>query len=152
MRRKEREITDKVELEEILRRAPVCRLAMAVEDQPYVVPLCFAYRDGDFFFHCAREGMKLDMIRKNTRVCVECDVDHEIVASESPCEWGMKGRSVVGFGKVSLIETPEEKREALGLIMEHYGAKGPFVYKEKGFEKSLILRVRVETMTGKRIV
>jgi hypothetical protein len=35
--------------------------------------------------------------------------------------------------------------------MEHYGAKGPFSYKEKGFEKALIMKVEIESMTGKKI-
>jgi nitroimidazol reductase NimA-like FMN-containing flavoprotein (pyridoxamine 5'-phosphate oxidase superfamily) len=117
MRRKEREITEVGAMEEIIRSAQVCRLAMSVDDQPYVVPLCFGYSDGCLYFHCAREGMKLDMVRKNERVCFECDVDHDLVMSESPCEWGMKGRSVVGFGRASLIEAPEAKREALDVIM-----------------------------------
>ena len=151
MRRKEREITEKRVIEEILRDAKVCRLAMSVDDQPYMVPLCFGYSHGNLYFHCAREGMKLDMVRKNNKVCFECDVDHELITSVSPCEWGMKGRSVVGFGEVSLLEAPEAKREALGVIMEHYGAKGPFSYKEKGFEKALIMKVEIESMTGKRL-
>jgi nitroimidazol reductase NimA-like FMN-containing flavoprotein (pyridoxamine 5'-phosphate oxidase superfamily) len=151
MRRKEKEITERKGIEEIIQRAQVCRLAMAVDDQPYIIPLCFGYRDGQLYFHCAQEGMKLDMVRKNNRVCFECDLDHELVLSGSPCEWGMKGRSVVGFGKVSLIEAPEAKREALDVIMEHYGAKGPFSYKEKGFEKALIMKVEIERMTGKKI-
>lgn len=151
MRRKERELTEKQVLEDIIRRSPVCRLAMSVDDQPYVIPLCFGYRDGELYFHCAREGLKIDMVKKNSRVCFECDVDHELVVSESPCDWGMKGQSVVGIGRVSLIETGEEKQKALDLIMEHYGARGPFEYKEKGFEKVLILKVRIETMTGKKI-
>jgi nitroimidazol reductase NimA-like FMN-containing flavoprotein (pyridoxamine 5'-phosphate oxidase superfamily) len=151
MRRKEKEITKKSAMEEILHRAPLCRLAMSVDDQPYVIPLCFGYRDGNLYFHCAQQGAKLDMVRRNDRVCFECDVDHELVVSESPCEWGMKGSSVVGFGRVSLIETPEAKREALDLIMEHYGAKGPFSYKEKGVEKALIMKLEIERMTGKKL-
>lgn len=151
MRRKEREITESSVLEEILGRALLCRLAMSVEDRPYVIPLCFGYRQGILYIHGAQEGMKIDMVRKNNRVCFECDVDQELVRSESACEWGMKGLSVVGFGKVTLIDDPEEKRDALGVIMEHYGAKGPFSYKEKGFEKTLILRVEIESMTGKKI-
>jgi len=151
MRRKEREITEKRMIEEIIHRAQVCRLAMSVDDQPYVIPLCFGYRGGNLYFHCAREGMKLDMIRKNNNVCFEGDVDHEMVVSESPCEWGIKGRSVVGFGKISRIEEPEARRDALDVIMEHYGGKGPFLYKEKGFEKALIMKVEIERMTGKKV-
>jgi nitroimidazol reductase NimA-like FMN-containing flavoprotein (pyridoxamine 5'-phosphate oxidase superfamily) len=151
MRRKEKEIKEKSALEEILQQALVCRLAMSVNDQPYVVPMCFGYRDGCLYFHCAGEGMKLDWIRKNNSVCFECDVDQALVPSENPCEWGIKGKSIVGFGRACLLDDPESKRDALDLIMEHYGATGPFSYKEKGFQKALIIKVEIESMTGKKI-
>jgi nitroimidazol reductase NimA-like FMN-containing flavoprotein (pyridoxamine 5'-phosphate oxidase superfamily) len=152
MRRKEKEITEKKGIEEVLCSAMVCRLAMSAADQPYMVPLCFGYKDGNLYFHCAREGMKLDILQKNKKVCFECDMGHEVVRSDTPCEWGMKGLSVIGFGRAHLIDAPEAKREALDLIMEHYGGKGPFLYKEKGFEKSLIIKVEIESMTGKRLI
>ena len=151
MRRKEKEIKEETGLEEIFKRALVCRLAMSVDDQPYVVPLCFGYRDGRLYFHCAKEGMKLDMVRKNNRVCFECDVDQALVTSQNACEWGIKGQSIVGFGRAFLLDDSESKKGALDVIMEHYGAKGPFSYKEKAFEKALIIRVEIESMTGKKI-
>lgn len=151
MRRNEKQIKDRTELEDILKRALVCRLAMSVDDQPYVVPICFGYRDGCLFFHCAGEGMKLDMIRKNNRVCFECDVDNALLPSENACECGMMGASIVGFGRAFLLDDPESKTKALDLIMEHYGAKGPFSYKEKAFRKVLIIKVEIENMTGKKI-
>jgi nitroimidazol reductase NimA-like FMN-containing flavoprotein (pyridoxamine 5'-phosphate oxidase superfamily) len=151
MRRKEREITEKGRIEEILRRSVVCRLAMSVDDQPYLVPLCFGYKDGNLYFHCAREGMKVDMLNKNNKVCFECDIDHEVVRSDTACEWAMKGLSVIGLGRAYLLDSPEAKREALDLIMEHYGGEEPFFYKEKGFHKSLIIKVEIESMTGKKL-
>ena len=151
MRRKEKEIKEETGLEEIFKRALVCRLAMSVDDHPYVVPLCFGYRDGRLYFHCAKEGMKLDMVRKNNRVCFECDVDQALVTSQNACEWGIKGQSIVGFGRAFLLDDPESKKRALDVIMEHYGAKGPFSYKEKAFEKALIIKVEIESMTGKKI-
>lgn len=151
MRRKEKEIKGKTGMEEIIRRALVCRLAMSVDDRPYVVPLCFGYRDGCLYFHCAGEGMKLDMLRENNRVCFECDVDQALAPAETPCEWGVKAQSVVGFGRAFLLDEPEAKKEALDLIMAHYGAKGPFSYKEKGLRKAWIIKVDIESMTGKKI-
>jgi uncharacterized protein len=151
MRRKEKEIKERTGLEEIVKRALVCRLALSVDDQPYVVPLCFGYKNGSLYFHCAREGMKLDMVRKNNRVCFECDIDHELVPSEKPCEWGMKGQSVVGFGRAFLVDDPESKKDALEVIMAHYGAQGPFSFNEKGLRKALIMKVEIESMTGKKI-
>jgi nitroimidazol reductase NimA-like FMN-containing flavoprotein (pyridoxamine 5'-phosphate oxidase superfamily) len=64
MRRHEREITDKKEIEAIIRKALVCRLAMVDGDKPYVVPLCFGYADHTLFFHSAGEGKKLEIIKK----------------------------------------------------------------------------------------
>ena len=151
MRRKEKEIKEKTGLEEIIKRALVCRLAMSVDNQPYVVPLCFGYRDGRLYIHCAGEGLKLDMLRKNSRVCFEFDVDQALVTSGNACEWGIKGQSIVGFGRAFLMDDPESKREALDLIMEHYGAKGPFSYKETAFRKALIIRIEIESMTGKKL-
>jgi uncharacterized protein len=151
MRRKEKEIKENGGIEEIIKRALVCRLAMSVEDRPYVVPLCFGYKEGSLYFHCAREGMKLEMLRKNNRVCFEWDVDHALVTAENGCDWTMKGQSVVGFGRAYIVDDPDEKRAGLDVIMEHYGAERPFSYKEKGFHKALIIRVEIESMNGKKI-
>jgi len=150
MRRKEKEIAEREVLEEILHKAPVCHLAMSDRDQPYVVPLNFGYHDNALYFHCAREGRKLDILRKNNRVCFEVDVDHELVKGESACEWGMKGKSVVGIGKAFLIDDAVGKQQALDIIMKHYGAQEPFSYKAKGFEKALIIKVEIESMSGKK--
>jgi len=151
MRRKEKEITDRTALEEILHKAWICRLAMSADDQPYVIPLCFGYRDRILYIHCAQEGMKIDMLKKNSRVCFEVDADHEIVRGESACEWGMKGKSVVGFGRAHLINDAEDKTRALDIIMEHYGVNRPFAYKDKAFEKALVIKVEIESLTGKKI-
>ena len=150
MRRREKEIGGREVLEEILQLATVCHLAMSENDQPYVVPLNFGYRDNALYFHCAREGKKVDILRKNNCVGFEVDVDHELVKGASACEWGMKGRSVVGTGKAYLVDDPAGKRQGLDVIMKHYGAPEPFSYKEKGFEKALIIKVEIESMSGKK--
>ena len=79
MRKKEREITDIGEIEKIIRKATVCRLGLALNDVPYVVPLSFGYADKTLYLHGAKEGKKLDIIRQNNRVCFEVDVDSEVV-------------------------------------------------------------------------
>ena len=150
MRRKEKEITHRADLESIIMRSQVCRLALSEGDQPYLVPLCFGYKDNALYFHSAREGRKVDILRRNNKVCFELDIDHELVKAEKACEWGMKYRSVIGFGKAFFLDEPQSKRTALDIIMEHYSGKGPFSYAEKGFEKSLIIKIEIEFMTGKK--
>ena len=149
MRRKEKEIKSKEEIESVIQKALVCRLAMADENGPYIVPLSFGYRDGALYFHCAKEGRKLDILKKNKRVCFEIDTDHEIVESEKACKWGMKYKSVIGFGNAFFIEDMESKKRALDIIMRHYSGRS-FEFEEKEVNRVVIFKIEIESMTGKR--
>ena len=149
MRRKEKEIKSKEEIESVIKKALVCRLGMADENRPYIVPLSFGYRDGSLFFHSAKEGKKLDIIRKNNKVCFEIDTDHEIAESEKACKWGMKYKSVIGFGNAFIIEDTESKKTALNVIMGHYSGRS-FEFEEKEMNRFVIIKVEIESMTGKK--
>ena len=150
MRRKDREIEDKELMESIIRRAPVCRIGLSEYDVPYIVPLTFGYKDNFLYFHSAKEGKKIDLIRKNNNVCFEIDIAHEVVEGKNPCDWSMKYCSVIGFGKAFLVEDHEEKKRALDIIMEHYAGKAPFEYPEKTVNNIAIIKVKIESMTGKK--
>lgn len=149
MRRKEKEITDRAIIESIILRSSVCRLAFSEDDRPYIIPLCFGYKDNILYFHSACEGKKLDILRKNNNVCFEFDIDHEIVGAEDACKWGMKFRSVIGFGKASFIDDLKSKRRALDIIMQHYSGRS-FVYAEVAVKNTAIIKVKIERMTGKK--
>jgi nitroimidazol reductase NimA-like FMN-containing flavoprotein (pyridoxamine 5'-phosphate oxidase superfamily) len=149
MRRAEREIKDQSAVGAILRQATVCRLAMCNGNVPYVVPLNFGYEDGRLYFHSALEGRKIDTIRANPNVCFEVDVDQELVPGKVPCDWTVRYRSVIGFGRARILEDVEDKRKALGVILSHY-AQGPFEYREGAIEKVAVVEVEIETLTGKQ--
>ena len=112
MRRADKEIKDRSEIEAVLREAKVCRIAMCRGDEPYVVPVVFGYEEGAIYFHSATEGKKLDMLKANPRVCFEVDVDVEVVVGKVPCASGVKYRSVIGWGRAEFIEDEEEKAKA----------------------------------------
>jgi hypothetical protein len=153
MRRKDREITEVSILELIISRSDVCRIAFAVDNHPYIVTLNYGYMGGDhpcFYFHCAREGKKLEMLRKNNFVCFELDTDHELYEGENGCDWGMKFSSIVGYGKITEIEDSESGIRGLDCIMSHYSKKEKFSYDEKVLANTRILRLDIESMTGKR--
>ncbi len=147
--RKDREIISRDEIESIINKAFVCRLGMVDENGPYIVPLSFGYRENSLYFHCAKEGRKLDILKKNKRVCFEIDTDHEIVEFEKACKWGMKYKSVIGFGNALFIEDMESKKTALGIIMHHYSGRS-FEFEEKEVKRVVIFKVEIESMTGKR--
>jgi len=86
---------------------------------------------------------------KNNRVCFEFDIDHELVESEKACNWGMKFRSVIGFGKASFIENIDEKQEALGIIMQNYTDKA-FLFPEGNLNGTLVVKIDIEQIAGKK--
>ncbi len=149
MRRKEKEITDRAEIEEIIRESTVCRLAMVDGDEPYVVPMNFGYKDNALYFHSASEGRKIDILKSNPRVCVEFEVDVELLKNKAACEWGVKFRSVIGSGRAVFLQDDEAKRDALDILMAQY-SDGSYSYPDKILKKITIIKVDVQEMTGKR--
>ena len=148
MRRNDREIKDRKDIDEIIRRCRVCRLAMCDDGQPYVVPLNFGY-DGRFlYFHAAPEGRKIDIIKRNNRVGFEFDILHDIVMAQKACDWGAKYESVIGSGTVEIVDDAKAKKEALECIMSQYG-KGVWTFPEEILQKTLILRVSILEISGK---
>ena len=149
MRRNDKQINDISVIEDILNRATVCRLAMCENNQPYVIPLCFGYEDNALYLHCSREGKKLDILKKNNNVCFEIDIEHEIIKAGQACDWGMKYKSVIGFGKAVFIEDIESKLKALDVIMQQY-SEGSFEYPENAIKNIVLIKVEIESMTGKQ--
>lgn len=150
MRRAEREIKDREAIEDILRRATVCRLAVCDGQVPYVVPLSFGFEDDRLYFHSAREGRKIEVIEANPQVCFEVDVDQEVVPGDIPCTWTVRYRSVIGFGQARLLEDVAQKKRALDIILSHYG-RGPFEYPEGAFDEVAVVEVEIESLTGKQL-
>jgi uncharacterized protein len=154
MRRADRQVSDRVKLKAMIDGADACRLAFAVGGEPYIVTLNFGYEWlGELpvlYFHCAREGRKLDMMRANPRVCFELDVDHELTTGSAPCDWGMKFASIVGYGALSELHDDRGKRSGLDTILKHYGWGGEGSYGEGPLGATTILRLDVAEMSGKR--
>ncbi len=149
MRRKDKEIEDKSAIEEILRQAAVCRIAMCDGDEPYVVPMSFGYEDDCLHLHSASEGKKIDILNHNPIVCFELDIGQELVGNENPCKTSLKYRSVIGYGKAVFVEDREEKKRSLDAIMRHYSGE-TYDYQEKSLNEVAIIRIRIESMTGKQ--
>jgi len=154
MRRKERQITEINEIESIIQKADVCRIALADGTNPYLVTMNFGYAGGSekrIFFHCASEGRKLDIIRKNNYACFEFDIGHNLYTGEKACDFGMNYESVVGWGNISIVTSRSEKITGLNQIMSHYTGKNDYSYDDDSIlDRMLILRLDISTMTGKR--
>lgn len=152
MRRKEREITEKELIEEIISSADVCRIAFADGDTPYIVTMNFGYSGGEkqgIYFHCAPEGRKIEMMKKNSHVCFQMDTGHLLTNGARGCDWGMKYKSVVGYGRLSVVENDEKRKEGLNLIMRHYGGSVKYDYDQKIFARTTILYLEITEISAK---
>ena len=149
MRRKDKEITDESLIENIIQESFVCRLGLVDGNKPYIIPLCFGYRDRILYFHSASKGKKIDIIKNNQNVCFEFDSNPEIAGAKTACDWGMNYQSVVGFGKAVIIQDPDEKTRALNIIVSQYSHQ-QCQFPKKALNKTTIIKVEIESMTGKQ--
>lgn len=149
MRKHEQEITDKEEIQSIIYNSLVCRLGLCDGDKPYIVPMSFGFDDKYLFFHCAREGRKLDIIRRNPNVCFEFEADVALLPADTPCKTGLKYRSIIGFGTASIADTDEERIYGLNIIsLQYLGDISE--YSHDMLNNIEVIRVDIESMTGKR--
>ena len=148
MRRKEKEITDMAAISDIIDQASVCRLGMIDGDRPYVVPLCFGRQKNVLYFHGARKGLKIDLIKANPNVCFEFDILAETLADDAACNWSMAYKSVVGFGKATLVENRQQKQDALAVIMAQYSDK-VFDFPSNKVDATAVIKVEIECASGK---
>jgi len=149
MRRSDREITDPVAIEAILTEAQVCRIALAHENGPYIVPVCFGYEPGILWLHSAPEGRKIAMIRANPRVCFEVDQCDGVIRGGRACSWGMRYQSVIGFGRAEILMSPKEKKHGLSCIMRQYD-RGAHEFSDDEVRQVAVIRVAIESMTAKK--
>ncbi len=149
MRRNDREIVNLVEIESILNGAPVCRIGLADSDESYIVPLCFGYQEKTIYLHSAMAGKKITMLKKNPRCCFEVDQCDDIIRTENPCAWGMRYRSVIGFGRARFVNDAEEKKTGLNCIMHHYGSEW-HQFSDDDLRNVCVIRIDIDSMTGKK--
>ena len=149
MRRKDKAVEDLRTQEAIIGKARVCRLGLCDEGQPYVVPLCFGYEGGVIYLHSARVGRKIEILKRNQRVCVEFDLDGPLEVNETACRWTMHFQSVIAFGTAEIVTSQSEQKKGLDLIMAHYNDSRP-IYSEEGLTAATIVKITIREMTSKK--
>ena len=153
MRRKDREVTDPQRIDAILRACHCCRLGFYDNGEVYIVPLDFGYDEKEgkrtFYFHGAKEGRKMDCILRSPRAGFELDTGYELIEAEVACRNSARYRSVVGTGRVSVIEAPEEKRAALQAVMLHSTGKGGWDFPDAMLNAVCVFQLEVETLSCK---
>lgn len=150
MRRKDKEIIDREEIDAIINEAKVCRIALSLNNVPYVVPVNFGYKDNCIYFHSALEGKKIDWLKENNNVCFEMDIGRENIQGNIPCSWGTNYKSVIGMGKATFVNEFEEKKSAMNIIFRHYSDGSDYEFREKQLNRIALIKIEIEEITGKK--
>ncbi len=151
MRRKDREVTDFAEIIDILERCNTIRLGIQGPDFPYVVPLSFGLEVIDntpiIYFHCAIEGLKIELLEKSPNVCVEGDIFHktELIKHRITARY----ESIIAQGKCEFLTDPDEIKHGLRLINKHYGYDDFPLEKCKSLVNLRVGKVTLHKITGK---
>ncbi len=151
LRRIEKEISNKKELLGILKKGKYTIISLCKENKPYIVALSYGYDESKhaLYFHCAKEGQKLDFIKSNPYVCGTIIEDN---GYKDGC--GQAFRSIVFRGKIVIIEELEEKKYGFDILIDQLEndpntIKSKFLKKDTTYENSGILRLDITDITGK---
>ena len=150
--RRERLVTDRDKILEILDKAKVMHLGLVDGDEPYIVPMNYGYTfENDklkIWLHGALRGRKYDLIRKNPKVCFEMECDLVPFEGDVACRYGISYSSLMGRGIAHIIEDVSEKQKALSILMKTQTDKH-FEFNEKLASVVGIIRIDVIDYTAK---
>jgi uncharacterized protein len=148
MRRSDREITDRGEIDTILNSARVMYLALSDADVPFVVPVFYAYDGTALYLHSAKGGSKIRILKRNNRVCFAISLQQGIIESEEACDFEARHRTVIGLGRAHFIEDPAEKVAALDRIVARFTER-TFAYPKTNLDATAVIRIDIESIKGK---
>jgi len=155
LRRTDREVSEKGEILDILGKCQVMHLGIYSPDYPYVVPMNFGFDYNGhtltLWFHCAKEGTKLDLISQNSMVGFEADCSHKLIIGEKACNFTMEYESVMGSGTITICSEIEDKHKGLMAIMRQYVPDGQYEISDDELSSLCVLRLDVASITGKRL-
>lgn len=150
--RRESEITDMNEIIRILDTAKVVHIGMVDGDEPYVLPMNYGYvmENGvlTLYLHGGLTGRKLNIMRTNPKIFFSLECDIKPFEGDVACRYGMSYFSILGKGKVEIIEDIEEKKKGLSILMKTQTGRD-FEFEDKYTKIVSVMRIDVESYTAK---
>lgn len=152
MRRKKQQLAE-TECIEILKKNTSGVLAVSGDNgYPYAVPLSYVYDEGAIYFHCAKTGHKLDALKASDKASF-CVIDQDLVV---PQEYTTYFRSVIIFGRASVVTGDDEIRRAIEKLAEKYypcdSKDNRDFFIEKEYKALCMVKLQIEHMTGKEAI
>jgi nitroimidazol reductase NimA-like FMN-containing flavoprotein (pyridoxamine 5'-phosphate oxidase superfamily) len=148
MRRSEKEVTDRREIDAIIADAKVCRVGLVDKDEAYIVPMNFGYSEGSLWFHCALEGRKMRLIERTGKACFEIDIDEGLVLDKDANKCSNKFKCVMGTGRIGMVTSAEERAKGIEVLMRHYHP-GEYSVSEMCMGKTAVIKLEIEHISCK---
>lgn len=153
MRRQDRRITDPAMICAVLDKCRTLHLGLVEDGRVYIVPLNYGWTEENgryiLYAHSAAEGRKIDLIRGGADVGFEMEAGVEYFDADTACGWGNRYESIIGEGRATLLETPEEKRQALAAIMAHYSARRDYTFEDAMVDLVQVIQIDVTALSCK---
>lgn len=115
--RPDRELKEDSEIIEILKNGKFAVIAMCRDNEPYIVTLSYGFdiKENALYFHCAPEGLKLDFITRNYKVCATVIEDGGYVLGECAHEY----KTVVFWGNMQIVNDIDQKKHGMQILLSH---------------------------------
>lgn len=145
--------SDSAVVAEVLHSAKFVSLALADADGPYCVPVNFALDDGMLYLHSAKKGRKIEALRhaaeSGAAVAFCAATDLAPKTGEKACQWGYTFRSVLGAGRVRILNDPAQALAGLGVIMKKYSGSDDFPYDDKVLAATAVVVIELDWATAR---
>ncbi len=140
----------------VFHRSLACRLGMAKDDSPYVVPMTFTYEGYDIYLHSHPRGKDSgkkneyleDMRKHKFDVCLEFDVVGPIspgTEKQPGCAWSLSFASVIGYGKIEEVTNLEAKMNALERhLLRYTGRKWENAISKDDMNETVVWKVSLD--------
>lgn len=150
MHRKDKEVTDRAWIDAVINGTSYMTLALSsLDGKPYAVPMSHVYDSGNFYFHCAKQGLKLDLIVENSKAAFNIVSGANYYQNPKNALYTMHFESVSGWGTISIVRDNSEKHKAMQLIKDKF-IEGYFELSQKVVDTVEIVRLHVEEIYGKK--
>lgn len=152
MRRKDREITDQNSISQFIAKEQILRIAFCDEGDIYIVPVNYGYiydEQYTFYFHGAKAGRKYELAKNKPTVGFEIDGNYTLLEGAEACDYSATFQSVIGMGKLSLVEDNAEKISGLNAIMKQTTSKAEWDYSDEMLDAVAVFRLDVEKLSCK---
>lgn len=130
----------------------VIRVGINDLTRPYIVPLNFVVINKMIYFHSAKDGRKITLLKDDKNVFVEADKMIDVKESKKGCSFSCYYQSVMIDGVISKVLDKEDKVRVLNALVEKYATEDFSKVTIEDSERVFVYCIKVEDIIGKELL